>query len=102
MVIQKILQLTMQRIAMRFASRSAVRSFASSALQPDFKILWKVSIFHLCAYTVRDEMKQALVLGLHRVQVRNKRGEFSTALPEIRYRRMVVRPPMDFSILSPA
>ena len=87
---------------MSFASRSAVRSFASSALQPDFKILWKVSIFHLCAYTVRDEMKQALVLVLHRVQVRNKRGEFSTALLEIRYRRMVVRPPMDFSMLSPA
>lgn len=88
---------------MRFARHSsAVRSFASSALQPDFKILWKVSIFHLCAYTVRDEMKQALVLGLHRVQVRNKRGEFSTALLEIRYRRMVVRPPMDFSMLSPA
>ena len=39
-------------------------------------------------------MKQAPVRGLHRVQVRNKRGEFSTAVLEIRHRRMVVRPPI--------
>ena len=45
-------------------------------------------------HTVRDEMKQAPVRGLHRVQVRNKRGEFSTAVLEIRHRRMVVRPPI--------
>jgi Transposase DNA-binding/Transposase Tn5 dimerisation domain len=45
-------------------------------------------------HTVRDEMKQAPVRGLHRVQVRNKRGEFSTAVLEIRSRRMVVRPPI--------
>ena len=45
-------------------------------------------------HTVRDEMKQAPVRGLHRVQVRNKRGEFSTAVLEIRCRRMVVRPPI--------
>jgi Antitoxin-like ribbon-helix-helix len=40
MVIQKIRQLMMQRVAIRFTSRSAVRSLDSSALQPDFKILW--------------------------------------------------------------
>jgi len=39
-------------------------------------------------------MKQAPVRGLHRVQVRNKRGEFSTAVLEICHRRMVVRPPI--------
>jgi hypothetical protein len=39
-------------------------------------------------------MKQAPIRGLHRVQVRNKRGEFSTAVLEIRSRRMVVRPPL--------
>jgi hypothetical protein len=44
-------------------------------------------------HTVRDAMKQAPVRGLHRVQVRNKRGEASTAVLEIRCRRMVVRPP---------
>lgn len=44
-------------------------------------------------HTVRDEMKQAPVRGLHRVQVRNKQGECSTAVLEIRYRRMIVRPP---------
>jgi hypothetical protein len=45
-------------------------------------------------HTVRDEMKQAPVRGLHRVQVRNKQGECSTAVLEIRYRRMIVRPPI--------
>jgi hypothetical protein len=30
---------------MKFTSRSAVLSFASSALHPDFRVLWKVSIF---------------------------------------------------------
>ena len=45
-------------------------------------------------HTVRDEMKQAPVRGLHHVQVRNKRGESLTAVLEIRYRRMVVRPPI--------
>ena len=45
-------------------------------------------------HTVADEMKQAPLQGLHRVQVRNKRGEFSTAVLEIRFRRMVVRPPI--------
>jgi hypothetical protein len=45
-------------------------------------------------HTVRDEMKQAPVRGLHRVQVRNKRGELSTAVLEIGYRRMLVRPPI--------
>jgi hypothetical protein len=45
-------------------------------------------------HTVRDAMKQAPVRGLHRVQVRNKQGEFSSAILEIRYRRMVVRPPI--------
>ena len=49
-VIQKIRQLRIQNTAMRLASRSAVRSFEASALQPDFRILWKVSIFHRMAY----------------------------------------------------
>jgi hypothetical protein len=50
MVIQKMRQLRMQRTANRFTSRSAVLSFDSSALQPDFRILWKVSIFHRMEY----------------------------------------------------
>lgn len=45
-------------------------------------------------HTVRDLMKQAPVQGLHRVQVRNNRGESSTAVLEIRYRRTVIRPPI--------
>jgi hypothetical protein len=46
------------------------------------------------AHTVSDEMKETIVRGVHRVEVRNKRGECSTALLEIRYRRMLVRPPI--------
>jgi hypothetical protein len=38
-VIQKTRQLRMQRTAIRLTSRSAVRSFDSSALQQDFRIL---------------------------------------------------------------
>lgn len=43
MVSQRTRQLRMQKNAIRLASRSAVRNFESSALQPDFKILWKTS-----------------------------------------------------------
>jgi hypothetical protein len=39
-------------------------------------------------------MKQAPVRGLHRVHLRNKQGEVSTAVLEIRCRRVVVRPPI--------
>ena len=45
-VSQKMRQLRMHRIERKLTSRSAVRSFDASALQPDFRILWKVSIFH--------------------------------------------------------
>src|SRR5438309_420872 len=49
-VIQKILQLSRHRIASRLTIRSAALSRASSALQPDFSILWKVSIFQRRPY----------------------------------------------------
>jgi hypothetical protein len=45
-------------------------------------------------HTVSDEMKETIVRGVHRVEVRDKRGECSTALLEMRYRRMLVRPPI--------
>ncbi len=45
-------------------------------------------------HTIRDEMKNTAVRGLHRIEVRNKRGDSSTALLEIRYRRVLVRPPI--------
>jgi len=44
--------------------------------------------------TIADEMKQVRVQGLHRLQVRNKRGEWSEAVVEIRYCRLVVLPPI--------
>ena len=49
-VSQKMRHPRMQNIASRLTSRSAVRSFECSALQPDFRILWKVSIFQRSAY----------------------------------------------------
>jgi hypothetical protein len=45
--------------------------------------------------TVGAEMKLSEVRGLHPVQVRNKRGETSTAILEMRFRRILVRPPKD-------
>ena len=44
----------MQNVATdpRFANRSAVRNFDSSALQPDLRILWNISIFQRIAYHV--------------------------------------------------
>ena len=49
-VIQNTRQLRMQNTAISFTRRSAVRSRASSARQPDFRILWKTSIFQRSAY----------------------------------------------------
>jgi len=49
-VIQKTRQLRMQKTEIRLARRWAVLSFDSSALQPDLRILWNISIFHLNAY----------------------------------------------------
>ena len=39
-------------------------------------------------------MKRAPLQGLHRLAVRNKRGKVSDAVLEIRYRRLVVLPPI--------
>lgn len=47
---QKMRQLKMQNVASRLTSRSAVRSFDCSAWQPDYRILWNVSIFQRSAY----------------------------------------------------
>ena len=47
---QNTRQLRMQNTASNRTSRSAVRSRACSARQPDFKILWKTSIFQRMAY----------------------------------------------------
>jgi hypothetical protein len=45
-------------------------------------------------HTIRDEMEETAVAGVHRIEVRNKRGDSSTALLEIRYRRLWVCPPI--------
>ena len=43
--------------------------------------------------TVAAQMKTSELHGLHPVQVRNRRGDFTTAVLELRYRRIVVLPP---------
>jgi Transposase DNA-binding len=45
-------------------------------------------------HTVAGEMKEVRIQGLHRIQVRNKNGEMSEAVLEIRYRRIRVLPPI--------
>lgn len=45
-------------------------------------------------HTIADEMDEALVKGLHRVEVRDKKGKVSIASLEIRHRRIRVLPPI--------
>jgi hypothetical protein len=45
-------------------------------------------------HTISEEMKEVRVQGLHRIQVRDKQGEVSEAVLEIRYRRIRVLPPI--------
>jgi hypothetical protein len=43
---------------------------------------------------VTAEIKDSELRGLHSLQIRNRRGEFTTAVLELRFRRIVVRPPI--------
>jgi transposase-like protein len=45
-------------------------------------------------HTIADEMEEVRVQGLHRIQVRDRKGEVSEAVLEIRYRRIRVLPPI--------
>jgi hypothetical protein len=45
-------------------------------------------------HTISDEMAELRVQGLHRVELRDARGQNCAALLEIRYRRMTVLPPV--------
>lgn len=45
-------------------------------------------------HTVADEMEEVHIKGLHRIQVRDKKGNTSTAVLEIKYRRINVLPPI--------
>jgi len=45
-------------------------------------------------HTISDEMAELRVQGLHRVELRDARGQNCEALLEIRYRRMTVLPPV--------
>ena len=44
--------------------------------------------------TIASEMKEVRVQGLHRIQVRDKKGNLSEAVLEIRYSRLLVHPPI--------
>ena len=52
-------------------------------------------------YTIADEIREVPVQGLHRVEVRNKKGEISEAVLELRYRRIRVLPPIGKQKLYP-
>lgn len=45
-------------------------------------------------HTIADEMKEIRIKGLHQVQVRDKKGNISEALLEIKYKRIKVLPPI--------
>lgn len=45
--------------------------------------------------TIAAEMNRSEMRGLHAIKVRNRRGEATTAVLEMRFRRIVVRPPRD-------
>lgn len=46
------------------------------------------------AHTIADEMSEVRVKGLHRIEVRDAKGDRSEAVLEIRYRRIRVWPPI--------
>jgi len=52
-------------------------------------------------HTIAGEMEQVCVKGLHRVEVRDRKGGISHAVVEIRYRRMLVLPPIGKQKLYP-
>lgn len=45
-------------------------------------------------HTIADEMKEVRIKGLHRVELRDKKGNISEALLEIKYKRIKVLPPI--------
>jgi Transposase DNA-binding len=45
-------------------------------------------------HTIADEMREVQVKGVHRLEVRDAKGERSEAVLEIRYRRIRVQPPI--------
>jgi hypothetical protein len=45
-------------------------------------------------HTITDEMTETRVKGLHRIEVRDRKGELSEAVLEIRYRKVLVLPPI--------
>ncbi len=83
MVIQKSRQLRIEKTAIRFTSRSAIRSLDASALQPDFKILWYVSIFQRDAYQTSFWMASARKLMGRSVRSFQSIGSRSLGAPKL-------------------
>jgi hypothetical protein len=46
-------------------------------------------------HTIADEMSEVRIKGLHRIDVRDKKGNLSKAILEIKYRRIQVLPPIN-------
>ena len=53
-------------------------------------------------HTVADEMEEVAVKGLHRIEVRDRKGEPEQAVLEIRYRKLRVLPPIGKQRVYPA
>ena len=51
-------------------------------------------------HTIADEMQETRVKGLHRIDVRDRKGDLSKAILEIKYRRIRVLPPIGTQTVS--
>src|SRR3984957_8760461 len=75
---------------------SDIYELFSIAHQADTHFLLRTCVDRLAGegdHTIADEMQEVRVQGLHRIEVRNRKGEVSEAVLEIRYRRIRVLPP---------
>jgi hypothetical protein len=76
---------------------SDIYELFSTAQQAGTNFLVRTCVDRLAgdgSHTIANEMAEVKVKGLHRVAVRDKKGRTSEAVLEIRYRRMLVLPPI--------
>lgn len=86
-----------ERIVHRGDRESDIYELFSIARQADTHFLLRTCVDRLAGagdHTVADEMREVHVKGLHRVEVRDKKGTVSEAVLELRYRRIRVLAPV--------
>jgi hypothetical protein len=84
---------------------SDIYELFSTAHDAGTHFLLRTCVDHLAGdgdHTVADEMREVRIQGLHRIEVRNRKGERSEAVVEIRYRRIKVLAPVAEQKLYPA